>query len=185
MFGSERKHPTQREIMKRRIAIGMSIMAALVLALLSGPAVSQPKSLKSQLVGTWMLVSSEVTAANGTKTQSYGPNPLGMIVYDASGHLIVIEEAPNLPKVASNNRMTETPAEAKAITQASQAYFGTYTVNEAAKTYALHVEGSTYPNNIGVTGSVRTVKYISADQLVLSIPQATGGTSLTVWKRAK
>jgi hypothetical protein len=39
--------------MNRRSILGLSMMTALGLALLPGNAVSQQKSLKEQLVGTW------------------------------------------------------------------------------------------------------------------------------------
>jgi hypothetical protein len=172
-------------IMKQQIAIGLSITAALGIALLSGPAASQPKSLKSQLVGTWMLVSSENTAPDGTKSSGFGPNPLGMMIRDGNGNFILLEASSTLPKVASTNRSTETPAEAKAISQSSLAYFGTYTVNETAKTITNHYVASTFPNLMGQDGT-NSIKSISADQLVTFNPKPTvGGTSLTTWKRVK
>jgi hypothetical protein len=55
--------------MNRRSILSLSAITALGLAMLPGSAVSQQKSLKEQLVGAWTLVSSETTAANGTKQQ--------------------------------------------------------------------------------------------------------------------
>ena len=49
--------------MNRRNIFGLSAIAALGLALLPGSAVSQQKSLKEQIVGTWTFVSAlDVTA---------------------------------------------------------------------------------------------------------------------------
>ena len=45
-----------------------------------------------------------------------------------------------LPKFASNNRQAGTPEENKAFVQGSLAYFGTYSVDEAAKTVTVHIE---------------------------------------------
>jgi hypothetical protein len=42
--------------------------------------------------------------------------------------------------------MQTTPAEDKATVQGAIAYFGTYTVNEADRSYTNHVDGSSYPN---------------------------------------
>ena len=41
--------------MKKRNLLGLSLVVACGLALLPGSAVSQQKSLKAQLVGTWNL----------------------------------------------------------------------------------------------------------------------------------
>jgi hypothetical protein len=46
------------------------------------------------------------------------------------------------PKFASNNRATGTPEENKAVVQGLIAFFGTYSVNEADRTFTMHVEGS-------------------------------------------
>jgi Lipocalin-like domain len=43
------------------------------------------KSLKEPLVGSWTLVSFEVTNKDGTKQQTFGPNPWGMLILDAGG----------------------------------------------------------------------------------------------------
>jgi hypothetical protein len=45
--------------------------------------------------------------------------------------------------------MKSTPEENKAIMEGSIAYFGTYTVDEAAKTISMRVETSTFPNQVG------------------------------------
>jgi Lipocalin-like domain len=52
----------------------------------------------------------------------------------------------DLPKFASNDRQNGTPEENKAIVQGSLSYFSTYTVDEAAKTMVIHIEGCSFPN---------------------------------------
>jgi Lipocalin-like domain len=55
----------------------------------------------SDLVGAWTLVS--ITLENdGTKTDFYGPNPQGQLMYDANGRFCVIITRSDLPKFASN-----------------------------------------------------------------------------------
>ena len=54
--------------MHRRIMLNLFAITALAIALLPGSAVGQQKSLKEQLVGTWIYVSSTITRADGTKT---------------------------------------------------------------------------------------------------------------------
>jgi hypothetical protein len=48
-------------------------------------AISQQWSIKDQLVGTWTLVSWEHALPSGSKDQSYGTNPKGIVVFDAKG----------------------------------------------------------------------------------------------------
>src|ERR1019366_3355198 len=69
----------------RRNFIRLSTIAALGLAILPSSAPAQQKTLKEQLVGTWLLVSAETTNADGSKLMPFGPNPKGVLVMDANG----------------------------------------------------------------------------------------------------
>ena len=83
---------------------------------------------------------------NGKKTDMYGPSPQGQHIVDASGHYSLVIIRSDLPKFASSNREAGTPEESKAVVQGSIAFFGTYTVDEAAKTLTQHVDSCTFPN---------------------------------------
>ena len=172
--------------MSRRSVIRLSTIAALGLAMLSGSATAQQKTLKEQVAGTWLLASAETTNADGSKMLPFGPNPKGILVLDANGHYVSLNVSSSLPKVASNNRMTETSDENKAITQGSLASYGTYTVNEAEKMVVLHLDASTFPNWAG-TEQKRPIKSVSADELVYTNPAPTTGAGATIltFKRAK
>ena len=168
----------------RRTIITLSAVTALGLALLPGSAVSQQKSLKDQIVGTWITVSYEQTLPNGNKFQQYGPNPKGIEVYDANGHFSLIHMRPDLPKIASNNPLSTTPEEAKAIVAGSFALFGTYAVDEAKKTFTSRFEDSTFTNLAGNV-STNTVISITADELKYSFEAAGGGQIVSTLRRAK
>ena len=71
--------------MNRRSILSISAMTVAGLALLPGTAVAQQKTLKEQLTGTWTVVSVDNTAPDGKKSQLFGPNPKGILVFDASG----------------------------------------------------------------------------------------------------
>jgi len=91
----------------------------------------------------------------------------------------------DLPKFASKSRVQGTPEEYKAVVQGSIANFGTYSVNEANKTFTLRYEGSTFPNRIG-TEETRPV-VIEGDEMRITNPApSTGGpTSQQVYRRTK
>jgi lipocalin-like protein len=141
----------------------------------------------NDLVDAWTLVSITLEK-DGKKTDFYGPNPQGQLIYDATGHFSVIITRSDLPKFASDNRVAGTPEENKAIVQGSLASFGTYSVNETDKTYTQHVESCTFPNWNGTDQ-----KYsfdISGDELSLQVVSGPltsigTGTAYVVWKCAK
>lgn len=171
--------------MNGRGAFRLLAAVALVLTVLPTGVVGQNKSLKDQLVGTWTLVSWDQTLPDGSKVDSFGPNPKGINIFDANGHFILMIARSDLPKIASSDRTKATPEEAKAILGGSIAYFGTYTVNEAEKTAVLRLDSTTFPNQLG-TEQKRVIKSITADEMTYNNPVATsGGQILLSWKRAK
>ena len=60
--------------MNRRNISSLCVVTALGLALLTGHAESQQKTLKEQLTGTWALVSNDNVDPDGTKRQLFGAN---------------------------------------------------------------------------------------------------------------
>ena len=170
--------------MNRRNILSISMMTALGLVILSDGAIAQQKSLKEQIVGTWMLVSSDTVQPNGTRTPTFGPNPKGIAIFDAGGRYAFAFTNSSLPKFAGNNRLNATAEENKAVVQGSLAHFGTYTVNEADRSFALRIESSSFPNWAG-TEQKRPFTIVG-DDLKWTTPNASGGGSAElVWKRTK
>ena len=90
--------------MNRRNAISLTTLALMCLgvAVSAGDAGAQQKSLKQQLTGTWIIVSIDQTAKDGTKPQLFGPNPKGVQIFDASGQWAQIIVRPDRPKFKVN-----------------------------------------------------------------------------------
>lgn len=168
-----------------RRALTFAAVAASSVLLTGAVSGQQQKSLKDQLVGTWTLLLADTVNADKTQTPNFGPNPDGIVVFDASGHYVLVLERSNLPKFASNNRTTGTPAENKAVVAGTLTHFGTYTVDEAKHTLTFHIQSSSFPNWEG-TQQTRPIDIPTADNLKWDTPQASGGGSAVVyWRRAK
>src|ERR1700688_3009210 len=101
--------------MNRRNILSLSLIKALGLALLPATSGAQQKSLKEQLVGTWIAVSIKNTATNGTKSELFGPNPKGLLMFESDGRFSLITVRSDLPKFGTNNRATGTADENKAV----------------------------------------------------------------------
>src|SRR5262249_32641203 len=126
----------------------LSIAAATCFLVASGGAAvaQQAKSLKDQLVGTWTFVVAEVTAPDGKKSFPFGETPKGILIFTPDGHFAQIHVASDVPKIASNNRLTGTADEYATIMRRSISVFGTYTVDEDKKTVTYHIASSSFPN---------------------------------------
>ncbi len=136
-------------------------------------------TLRSQLVGHWRLVSTEQVRDGEPPTPSLGADPPGMIVYTADGRMQAQLTTATRQKVRPADASA---AEARALARYT-AYFGTFTVDEAARTVTHRREGTFAP---GERDFVRTIA-LSGNRLVLTTPPVTveGRTRVTriTWER--
>jgi hypothetical protein len=135
--------------MKKFSAITMTIMLLLLgTTLFADEAVAQQpaKTLAEQFVGTWTLVELFYTTQNGTRIDSLGSDPMGRLRLDADGTFTLQIMRRGLPKFKSNNREQGTAEENRAVVQGTVSYYGTYSVNEKDKIFAVHIEACSYPN---------------------------------------
>ena len=171
--------------MSRRTARTLSLATAISLGfpLPSGNAVAQQKSLKEQLVGTWMYVSSTTKLPDGSPL--WGADPKSLLIFTDNGRFSWHVFRSDRPKSASNDRRQGTPDENKATIQGSLAYFGTYSVREGDNTIIFRVLGSTYPNSEGEELK-RIITSLTTDELKYVNPSTTLGARVeAVFRRAK
>lgn len=134
------------------------------------------------LVGTWRNVSNVTIEQDGKRTDNFGPNGTGMLIFGADGRFVVVNINPDTPKFASNNRAQGTPEENKAAVLGAIGLFGTYTLDGKVK--KMKVEGSTYPNWTG-TEQTRNIASFAPDELEWTLAGSRGGTAELIWKRVK
>jgi hypothetical protein len=145
---------------------------------------AQGKSLKDQVVGTWIYVSSTGKRDDGSTVPR--PSLQGAVTYTADGRFHFITTRTDTPKVASSDPSKPTPEEAMAIASGSVAYTGTSTVDEATKTINANIETSTFANLVGAPNQRRIISSITADEMKFTNPRTPAGVTLEfVFKRAK
>src|SRR2546426_1006079 len=137
--------------MDRQSVYGLTIatLFCTAVAFSGSHAQAQQNALKDQLVGTWLLVSNENVAPDGTKRQPFGANPKGILILDANGRYAQVFTHPDRPKFKANNRLQGTSEEIKAAWDGALAHFGSWSIIESDKSVILRVEGSFYPNQEG------------------------------------
>lgn len=171
------------EIPKRLRSGGIAMVVAMLvlcLAHFNQNALGQQKGarIKSQLIGTWILV----RIRNDKNVDVMGPNPMGMLVFDAAGNYTTQVMRSDLPKFAISDRTKATAEESQAVVRGFMALFGTYTVSDP-NTINLHVVGSMLPNWDGVDQKRAFV--ISGDELELTNLTNSSGDAVVhaFWKR--
>jgi len=165
-----------------KVVVGSVFISGMLLGASGALAQQKTGTLKQQILGTWSLVSQYVEQ-DGKKIERFGSNPKGILIYERNGRIASILLRPDLPKFASNNAMTGTADENKAVAQGSTAFYGTWSVDEKKRTIKTHIDGSTFPNWDG-QDQERPVT-ISGDELKACVAAQIGGTACTVWKRVK
>lgn len=168
--------------MLSRIGLNLCAVSVAGFATLLSPTIA-PAQTAQDLVGTWQVVSVVNTAKDGTKSDVFGPDLKGSVIFSSDGRFVWVVVRANLPKFASGNRLQGTPDENKAIVQGSQAFFGTYSVADNVLTW--HIEGSTWPAWTG-TDEKRPIVAFSKDEMTIrNAAAAVTGTNIIVVKRVK
>jgi lipocalin-like protein len=168
--------------MNNRAIVALPVLA-FALALMPGEASGQQTSLKDQIVGAWTLVSVSEIAPDGSKTDTFGPNPKGAYMFDANGRFTQMLMRSDLPMLES--RTSGTPEQHKAVAHGTIAMYGTYTVDEPTKTIIVNFEGSSFAKFNGASGK-RMVTSITADEMRTMNPAtSTGSKAESVWRRVK
>ena len=130
--------------MRCRYCFALSTIATLVFASVTPDSIAQEKSLKEQLIGTWMLMLASTKLPDGSDV--WGSDPVGLLILTNNGHFSSQTMRSDRPRFSSNSRVKGTPGENEAAVHGSIASFGTYTVDDAEKTITFRYLGSTFPN---------------------------------------
>ena len=157
-------------LMNRRAILGLGTLALVCIA---APASAQ--GLKDQVIGSWTLSSGTENFADGKKLT---PWATGNLILAASGHFSYFLIGTERAKASPSVRAPAGPA---------VAYYGSYTVDEAASVITLKTESGVTPV---FDGTARPVKFsIKADTLTLTSPEVKTPEGPMVpineWKRTK
>ena len=162
-------------------------MTRVVLIVLSTLTLSiGPIAAQEVLEGTWKLVSSKRTnTATNTTTDSFGPNPLGYIMYGKDGRMMVLMTRSDRPKPDSIDNTTD--EQRQRLFSSMLAYSGTYKFD--GKTIEHRIDLS-WNEVWGGTTQVRDIKR-DGDRLIYTtrpapspIDGSTGFATL-IWEKVK
>jgi len=145
-----------------------------------------PIAAQEVLEGTWKLVSSTRTnTTTGATTDSFGPNPLGYIMYGKDGRMMVLITRSDRPKPDSTDKMTD--EQRSRLFSSMLAYSGTYKFD--GETIEHHIDGSWNQVWTGTT-QIRNVKK-DGDRLIYTTQPGPSpidgsmGFATLVWEKVK
>jgi hypothetical protein len=148
---------------------------------------NKPIPLSQALVGTWELLSREDFSPSGARhiDPSLGADPFGLLFYDSHGNFA----AQFMKRVRDANpaQIVATAAPNNSRAQGGyDAYFGTYTVNDAAGTVTQRLIAALSVENVGQV-LTRTMSVVG-NELSIQVHTASGDGNPIVrtlrWRRA-
>jgi hypothetical protein len=144
-------------------------------------------TLASQLVGTWRLVSREdhTVAGELRVDPGLGADPIALLAYDAAGNFTAqfMKRDRSTGVVVATGRASVNNS---AAVNGYDAYFGTYTVDEASGSVTQLLQGALSPSDVGmiVTREMR----VEEDRLIIRLATTSAdGETITrtlVWLRS-
>jgi hypothetical protein len=142
--------------------------------------------LSEDLSGTWLLQSRIDVTATGERHPDplLGEDPVSILIYDRTGHF-----AAQFMKRDRSAVTQAAPANARNNTQAQagyDAYFGTYSVDDARGTVTQRLQGSLSAANVGM--ELTRAMTVTGDTLVIQLEttaaDATPVVRTLTWRRA-
>lgn len=169
--------------MQHSANMAVAVLLGFAVFAMDAHAQQKPSELRQQIVGTWSL-SEQWVEQDGKKIQRFGANPKGIAIYASDGRFATILLRTDLPKFASNNAMTGTAEENKAIVQGSNATYGSWSVSEQDGSLISQIDGSTFPGWDGQSQK-RTLSIMGEEMKMCVGGAQIGGVACAIWKRAK
>jgi hypothetical protein len=139
-------------------------------------------SVEEQLLGGWKLVSA-TTIGPGGRSDIYGPQPMGTILYTPNHRMSATLGRRDLPRIRAGEDLS--PEDARAFFMSFVAYIGAWELDEANGAVIHRVD---YCSHDGLSGTDQ-VRYLTfeGDRLILRTPPTgVGGDEYgeIVWERA-
>ena len=141
-----------------------------------------------KFIGAWRLVSAEFRTGDGELADSpYGPEPQGILMYDAQGVMSAQLAQKGRTPFAIADRMKGSPQEVKAAFESYQAYWGRYKIDERERVVIHYVTQALLPNWVA-TEQRRHYKFQDGKLFLRTPPLAIGGrrvTGVLIWEKIK
>jgi hypothetical protein len=142
--------------------------------------------LSQTLIGTWRLVSREDRTASGERRidPGLGADPIALLVYDRGGNFAA-QFMKRDRRGAASTSGASAPNNSAAV-GGYDAYFGSYTVDDAAGTVTQRLLGALSAENVGMV-LTRSMQVLG-DELVIQLATASADGTPVVrtlrWTRA-
>jgi len=169
-----------------RLSLSLCFLLVSVSSFAQSP-VARATASSSPVIGTWRLISAGNVYKDGRfePFAEYGPQPIGYLMYDVTGHMCVSLANPKHPRWANEEKPTV--AEKAESFRVMFAYCGTYEVQENEHRIIHRPEMASWPHYVG-TDQVRPYR-LEGNRLILSGTETAPGDQPSdyqiIWERVE
>lgn len=147
---------------------------------------TKEKLVQKQLVGTWVLVEAPEIRPDGSKAQTFGPNPKGILIIDETGQYSLQIYQSDRPKFASGDKRRGSDKEYQTAMLGMSSHFGHCFLEPEKGVIIFQIECASFPNWEG-TEQKRQYQ-LSNNVLTYQVPVTANGneiTTISTWRRVQ
>ena len=137
-----------------------------------------------RLTGTWTLMEAPEIRGDGSRADSYGPAPKGLLIIDASGFYSLQIYRASRSKYASGDAKKATEDELRAAALSHSTHFGRCFIDAARNVLVFRIA---HAANVNWDGSEQLRQFeLNANTLSYRVPasaNSSGTTTISVWKK--
>ena len=137
--------------------------------------------LARQFIGTWTLAKCIAIQMDGKISFPYGEKPLGQILYDTKGNMMVVIMRQEIKKFNSENPFQGTPDEIVPAYNGFLAYYGTYKILADSNLIIHNLRACSFPNWVGQNQRRRFA--FRNNQLILTTPAISSVQFQLTWEK--
>jgi hypothetical protein len=149
------------------IAVLLLLSSSFIQAQTTQPKLNQVELMK-QFIGTWTLIKCVAIQQSGEITFPYGEKPIGQILYDTKGNMMVEIMNREIKKFRNDNPFQGIPEEIIPAYNGFLAYYGTYKILADSNLIIHNIKACSFPNWVG-QNQTRRFKF-EDNKLILTTP---------------
>lgn len=136
----------------------------------------------ARFIGSWKLISYELSLPSGVVMTPFGDHPIGRLIYQKNGEMSAQLMRPAPSPFADSDALKATGEESDRAWRNYIGYWGKFTVDSRAREVVHQVEGSWFPNWIG-QDQIRSFRF-EQNRLVLEADSPAWHATL-IWEKIR
>ena len=125
----------------------LSLITVVILTVFSS--FKKKNNTSPAFIGIWTLLKCVSYGQDGKVTYPYGENPLGQLLYDAKGNMMVEIMKPGIKKFEQPNLLQGNPEEIVPAYNGFIGYYGSYKIVPDSNMVIHHIKACSFPNWVG------------------------------------